>query len=34
VAADGRANWYKGAQLVLVYAMVALVFYFLPASAL
>src|SRR5262249_2677689 len=32
VAGDGRSNWYKGAQLVLVYAMIAILFYFLPAG--
>jgi Ca2+:H+ antiporter len=30
VAGDGRSNWYKGVQLILVYAMIALLFYFLP----
>ena len=30
VSGDGRANWYKGAQLTLVYAMIAILFYFLP----
>jgi Ca2+:H+ antiporter len=30
VAGDGRSNWYKGAQLILVYAMIAILFYFLP----
>jgi Ca2+:H+ antiporter len=33
VAGDGRSNWYKGAQLILVYAMIAILFYFLPAGA-
>jgi Ca2+:H+ antiporter len=33
VAGDGRSNWYKGAQLTLVYAMIAILFYFLPVSA-
>jgi Ca2+:H+ antiporter len=33
VAGDGRSNWYKGVQLVLVYAMIAILFYFLPAGA-
>jgi len=32
VAGDGRSNWYKGAQLTLVYAMIAILFYFLPVS--
>lgn len=30
VSGDGRSNWYKGAQLTLVYAMIAILFYFLP----
>jgi Ca2+:H+ antiporter len=30
VAGDGRSNWYKGIQLVLVYMMIAILFYFLP----
>jgi Ca2+:H+ antiporter len=34
VAGDGRSNWYKGAQLILVYAMIAILFYFLPAGAM
>lgn len=33
VAGDGRSNWYKGVQLILVYAMIAILFYFLPAAA-
>jgi Ca2+:H+ antiporter len=32
VAGDGRSNWYKGVQLVLVYAMIAILFYFLPQA--
>ena len=32
VASDGRSHWYKGVQLVLVYAMIAILFYFLPAA--
>jgi Ca2+:H+ antiporter len=32
VAGDGRSNWYKGAQLVLVYSMIAILFYFLPEA--
>jgi len=32
VAGDGRSNWYKGVQLILVYAMIAIIFYFLPAG--
>jgi Ca2+:H+ antiporter len=30
VAGDGQSNWYEGVQLTLVYAMIALLFYFLP----
>ncbi len=30
VVGDGRSNWYKGVQLVLMYAMIAILFYFLP----
>jgi len=33
VAGDGRSNWYKGVQLTVVYAMIAILFYFLPAGA-
>jgi Ca2+:H+ antiporter len=32
VAGDGRSNWYKGVQLTLVYAMIAILFYFLPTQ--
>jgi Ca2+:H+ antiporter len=32
VSGDGRSNWYKGVQLVLVYVMIAILFYFLPES--
>jgi len=32
VAGDGRSNWYKGVQLMLVYAMIAILFYFLPVA--
>jgi Ca2+:H+ antiporter len=33
VAGDGRSNWYKGVQLILVYAMIAILFYYLPVAA-
>jgi Ca2+:H+ antiporter len=33
VCGDGRSNWYKGVQLVTVYFIIALMFYFLPATA-
>ena len=32
VAGDGRSNWYKGVQLIIVYAVIALLFYFLPTT--
>jgi Ca2+:H+ antiporter len=32
VASDGRSHWYKGVQLIVVYTMIALTFYFLPAG--
>ena len=33
VSGDGRANWYKGVQLVALYAIMALMFYFIPVAA-
>lgn len=30
VAGDGRSNWYKGVQLITVYALIAILFYFMP----
>jgi Ca2+:H+ antiporter len=33
VAADGETNWLEGVQLLAVYLILAIVFYFLPASA-
>jgi Ca2+:H+ antiporter len=27
---DGRSNWFKGAQLIIVYLIMALLFYFIP----
>jgi Ca2+:H+ antiporter len=32
IAGDGRSNWLEGAQLLVVYSILALVFYFLPAA--
>jgi Ca2+:H+ antiporter len=32
VCGDGESNWFKGIQLVTVYVIIALMFYFLPAS--
>ncbi|OOG71573.1 calcium/proton exchanger [Algoriphagus sp. A40] len=33
IAGDGRSNWYKGVQLILVYLILGLMFYFIPESA-
>jgi len=33
VGGDGRSNWYKGVQLVTVYAVIALMFHFMPDVA-
>ena len=33
VAADGQSNWLEGVQLLAVYLILALMFYFLPESA-
>ena len=33
VAGDGRSNWYKGVQLIVVYVGIALMFYFVPAAS-
>jgi Ca2+:H+ antiporter len=33
VSGDGRANWYKGVQLITVYAIIAFLFYFLPEAS-
>ncbi|MGH9880792.1 MAG: calcium/proton exchanger, partial [Pyrinomonadaceae bacterium] len=30
VCGDGQSNWYKGIQLMTVYAIIALMFYLLP----
>ena len=30
VCGDGQSNWYKGVQLVTVYSIIALMFYFVP----
>jgi Ca2+:H+ antiporter len=32
VAGTGRSNWYKGVQLITVYLIIALMFYFIPES--
>jgi Ca2+:H+ antiporter len=33
VCSDGQSNWYKGVQLVTVYAIIALMFYLIPEIA-
>ncbi|HSE33504.1 MAG TPA: calcium/proton exchanger [Pyrinomonadaceae bacterium] len=33
VCADGQSNWYKGVQLMTVYAIIALMFYLIPEIA-
>ena len=33
ISGDGRANWYKGVQLITVYTIIAFLFYFLPEAA-
>lgn len=30
VCGDGQSNWYKGVQLITVYAIIAMMFYFIP----
>lgn len=30
IVVDGQANWYKGVQLILIYLMIALMFFFVP----
>lgn len=34
VAGDGETNWFEGLQLLSVYIILAVFFYFLPASAI
>ncbi|MFZ2905589.1 MAG: calcium/proton exchanger [Cyclobacteriaceae bacterium] len=31
ISGDGRSNWYKGVQLIIIYMIVAMVLYFIPA---
>jgi Ca2+:H+ antiporter len=31
VAGDGRSNWYKGVQLLIIYLMMGMMLYFIPA---
>jgi Ca2+:H+ antiporter len=32
VAGDGRSNWYKGVQLIIVYVIMGMMLYFFPAT--
>jgi Ca2+:H+ antiporter len=32
VCGDGESNWFKGVQLVTVYVIIALMFYFMPEA--
>jgi len=32
VAGDGRSNWYKGVQLIIVYVIMAMMLYFVPTT--
>ena len=31
IAGDGHSNWYKGIQLITLYVLIAIMFYFIPA---
>jgi Ca2+:H+ antiporter len=33
IAGDGKSNWYKGIQLLTLYLLIALIFYFIPEPA-
>lgn len=33
IAGDGETNWLEGAQLLALYLILAMLFYFLPATA-
>ncbi|MBL8746303.1 MAG: cation transporter, partial [Phycisphaerae bacterium] len=33
VCGDGRSNWFRGVQLVTVYTIIAMMFYFVPTGA-
>ncbi|MGG7035978.1 MAG: calcium/proton exchanger [Flavobacterium sp.] len=34
IAGDGKSNWYKGVQLLTLYFLIALLFYFIPETGL
>ncbi|HEY3430095.1 MAG TPA: cation transporter, partial [Cyclobacteriaceae bacterium] len=31
ISGDGRSNWYKGVQLIIIYLIIAMVLYFIPS---
>ena len=31
IAGDGRSNWYKGVQLIIVYTIIGMMLYFIPS---
>jgi Ca2+:H+ antiporter len=33
ICGDGRSNWFKGVQLIALYALIAFMFYFMPEAA-
>ena len=33
VSLDGESNWFEGVQLIAIYMVLAIVFYFVPARA-
>ena len=33
VYGDGQANWFKGVQLITIYLIIAMMFYFMPGVA-
>ena len=33
VATDGKSNWYKGVQLIVIYLIIAILYFYLPAPA-
>ena len=32
IAGDGRSNWYKGVQLIIMYIIIAMMFFFIPVA--
>jgi Ca2+:H+ antiporter len=31
ISGDGKSNWYKGVQLIMMYVIIAMMFYFIPS---